>query len=222
MLAVEALLRWARPGGTVLPASTFVDTAVRTGLINEMGRWVLDEACGQMAAWQSQLGDRAPATAYVNLSARELTDSSLTGRIQDALHSNGLDPGHLGLEIVEDYLADPAIVTTLEGCRQAGHRLSVDDFGTGYSSLSRLVDLPIDVAKMDKSLVQGLPGDERRSRLVQGVLLMASALDFQVVAEGVETAAQDRHLTEVGCHLLQGFHVGTPQPGEALSEAWAA
>ena len=175
-----------------------------------------------MAAWHRDIGPRAPGTVFVNLSARELADASLPGRIEASLRRHGLDAEQLGLEIVEDHLADPALLTTVEGFRRAGHPLSVDDFGTGYSSLARLVDLPISVAKMDKSLVRGLPDDERRSRLVQGVLLMASALDFQVVAEGVETAAQEDHLTDVGCHLLQGFHMGEPQPGVTLGRLWAA
>ncbi len=217
VVAVESLVRWRPPDGELLDASRFVDLAVRTGAIAEIGRWVLEETCRQMASWRAVLDGRSPRTAFVNLSARELTDATLPGRLDDALGRHGLDADAIGLEIVEDHLADPAILRSLEGYRLAGHRLSVDDFGTGYSSLARLVDLPIDLAKMDKALVRGLPDDPRRSQLVQGVLLMASALGFEVVAEGVETAPQAAHLAAVGCHLLQGFHVGSALPGEELT-----
>lgn len=220
--AVEALLRWDRPGIGMLPAQAFVDVAVETGLITSIGRWVIDETCGQMASWRRNLGRRAPATAFVNLSARELGDASLPKVLAAALDANGLEPVDIGLEIVEDNLADPAIVKRLDDCHRAGHPLSVDDFGTGYSSLSRLMSLPVSMAKIDRSFVAGVPDDARSVRLIDGVVLVASRLDIEIVAEGVESAEQADHLTRAGCQLLQGHHLGRPQNAADLAMRFAS
>ena len=218
--AVEALLRWDQPDNGVLPAAAFIDIAYKTGLIVTIGRWVIAQACQQMAAWQRELAEFAPATVYVNLSARELADPQLPDTISDALTDTGLDPHHLGIEIVEEDLADPATLQRLQQLHASGHPLSVDDFGTGYSSLSRLLDLPVDLAKIDKSFVAGLPEQDRWARFVDGVLHLAGTLDLQVIAEGVETSAQADHLTRAGCQLLQGHHLARPQAAEQLTASW--
>ena len=188
---------------------------VKTGLITTIGRWVIAQACQQMAAWQRALPDTAPATVYVNVSARELADDELPGTIVAALADAGLLPQHLGLEIVEEDLIDPAAVEHLQQLHDLGHPLSIDDFGTGYSSLSRLLDLPAEIAKVDKSFVAGIPGRPRHIRFIDGVLHMAATLDLQVIAEGVETQEQADHLTRAGCHLLQGHHLWLCQLGLA-------
>jgi len=220
LVAVEALLRWERPGGEVLPAAAFIDIAVNCGLITGIGQWVVQQTCGQMAGWQRELGDRAPATAFVNLSARELTSGTLLSTLSHAVAQHGLRPEQIGLEVVEDHLADPAIIGRLEELRLRGHPLSIDDFGTGYSSLSRLLDLPAEHAKIDRSFVAGLPEDRRRTRVIDGILVMADSLDLQVVAEGVETADQAHYLTQAGCQLLQGYHLGRPESAHELTAAW--
>ena len=219
--AVEALLRWNHSDDGVLPAAAFIDVAVRTGLVVTIGRWVIAEACRQMAVWQRELPHTAPATVYVNLSARELADDGLPEVIASALGSSGLQPRHLGVEIVEEDLVDPGSLKRLQELHERGHRLSIDDFGTGYSSLSRLLDLPADLAKIDKSFVGGIPDSHRRTRFLEGVLHVAGTLDLQVVAEGVETAQQADHLARAGCHLLQGHHLAPPQPAHQLTAAWA-
>ncbi len=220
--AVEALLRWDQPDDGVLPAAAFIDIAARTGLIVAIGRWVIRQACAQLADWQRELPDRAPAprTVYVNLSARELADGDLPELLRDALLEQRLQPHHLGLEIVEEDLSDPVILGRLQQLHDLGHPLSIDDFGTGYSSLARLLDMPAALAKIDKSFVAGIPGHARRLRFIDGVLHMAATLDLQVVAEGVETAGQAEHLAQAGCHLLQGYHLGRPQPAEQLTAHW--
>ncbi len=158
----------------------------------------------------------------MNLSARELADAGLAEAISAAVTGNGLQPRQLGLEIVEEALGDPDTLERLADYHRRGHPLSVDDFGTGYSSLSRLLDLPVESAKIDKSFVAGLPTDSRRSRLIDAVVLMASHLDLQVVAEGVETEAQAAHLSAAGCDLLQGHLLARPQSAARLTASWQA
>ena len=219
--AVEALLRWQHPKHGLLPAARFIDLAAGTEVIVDIGRWVIDQACAQMARWERELGGRAPQTAYVNLSARELVDPGLTAAITTALRTHHLQPEQLGLELLEDSFSDPQLLPGLHEQQRRGHPLSVDDFGTGYSSLSRLVELPVRMAKIDQSFVAGLEHDVRRRALVDAVVTVATGLDLRVTAEGVETAGQAGLAAEAGCHYLQGHHCGSPQPGEALTERWA-
>jgi len=220
--AVEALLRWQHPTYGLLPASDFIDLAVTTGMIVEMGYWVIAEACAQMDRWQQVLQERAPATAYVNLSARELVDPALTATIAAALDEHGLQPPQLGLELLESSFVNPQVLPVLHEQHRRGHPLSVDDFGTGYSSLSRLVELPVQMAKIDKSLITDIGRDPRRRALVDAVVTVAGSLDLRVIAEGVETPAQARAVVAAGCDYLQGYHCGRPQPAEALSANWLA
>ena len=220
LVAVEALLRWDRPGQGVLPAAAFIGLAVNTGMIIPIGRWVIQEACRQMDSWTRELGGRAPATAFINLSGRELEDDTLPDTLECALAAHHLRPEQIGLEIVEDHLADCDVIGRLERLQQRGHPLSIDDFGTGYSSLSRLIDLPARHAKIDQAFVAGLPDDQRRSRIIDSILVMAGSLDLQVVAEGVETDDQAQYLTRAGCQLLQGYHLGRPETAPRLTAAW--
>ncbi|ABS03683.1 diguanylate cyclase/phosphodiesterase with GAF sensor [Kineococcus radiotolerans SRS30216 = ATCC BAA-149] len=220
--AVEALLRWQHPQRGLLPAARFVDLAVDTGLIVEIGRWVIDETCAQMSRWRRELRRGAPYSAYVNLSARELVDPALTTTLATALRTHDLHAQQLGLEVVEDSFSNPEVLPVLQEQEHRGHPLSIDDFGTGYSSLSRLVELPVQMAKIDRSFIAGLGHDPRRRALVDAVVTVATSLDLQVIAEGVETAAQASQVTDAGCHYLQGFHCGHPQPAEALTAQWAA
>jgi len=220
--AVEALLRWQHPTYGLLPASDFIDLATTTGMIVGMGHWVIAETCAQMARWRTTLAARAPATAYVNLSARELADPALTTTIATALDDHGLAPQHLGLELLETSFADPQVLPVLHEQHRRGHPLSVDDFGTGYSSLSRLVELPVQMAKIDKSLITDIGRDSRRRALVEAVVTVAGSLDLRVIAEGVETPAQARAVVAAGCDYLQGYHCGRPQPAETLSADWLA
>ncbi|WP_432519565.1 putative bifunctional diguanylate cyclase/phosphodiesterase [Kineococcus sp. SYSU DK006] len=219
--AVEALLRWQHPEQGLLPAARFIDLVAGTEAVVGIGRWVLEQTCAQVARWQRELGARAPATAYVNLGARELADPGLTGALTTALRTHRLDPEQLGLELLENSFSDLQVLPALHEQQRRGHPLSVDDFGTGYSSLSRLVELPVRMAKIDQSFVAGLADDPRRRALVDAVVTVATSLDLRVIAEGVETAEQASRAAEAGCHYLQGFHCGHPQPGEALTALWA-
>ncbi len=220
--AVEALLRWQHPRYGLLPAAEFVGLASGSGLVVGIGRWVVERTCAQMARWQEELGARAPRTAYVNLTARELADPALTSTLAASVRDHGLQPQHLGLELLESSFIDPEVLPSLHEQQHRGHPLSVDDFGTGWSSLSRLVELPVRMAKIDKSLVAGVGHDPRRRALVEAVVTVADSLDLRVIAEGVETPEQARGALEAGCHYLQGFHCGRPQPGEELTARWRA
>lgn len=220
--AVEALLRWRHPTHGLLVAAEFIELAESTGLIAPIGRWLIDTTCAQMRRWQNQLApNAAPGTAYVNLSSRELADAGLPHTLATALVRHGLSPHHLGVELLEASFIDPHLVHCLQELHELGHPLSVDDFGTGYSSLSRLIQLPVTAAKIDKSFTAAVEHDPRARALIDAVLVVAAKLDLQVIGEGVENARQAQLLTEAGCSLLQGLHVGAPQDADTLTAAWA-
>jgi len=221
VVAVEALLRWQHPTHGLLPAADFIAVAEDTGSLAPIGRWVIGQACAQLACWRRAVGTRAPSTVFVNLRPRELVDPALTDTVAASLRTHGLAPGDLGFEVLEAQFGDPGLTAVLSRWQDRGHPLSIDDFGTGYSSLSRLVGLPVAYAKIDRGFVGGLPGDPRSRALVDAVLTVGRSLGLQVVGEGVETAAQLAHLTAAGCELVQGLHVGRPVPGPELTSALA-
>lgn len=222
VVAVEALLRWQHPEYGLLPAADFISQAESSGAIRNIGRWVLDQACGQLRSWQQTLDGGAPDTVFCNLSPRELTDAGLDIAIASALSRHQLKPAHLGLEIVEDDLVNALLLPVLGRYQQHGHPLSVDDFGTGYSSLSRLVDLPVAYAKIDRAFTAGLPDDPRCRALVDAVLVVAANLNLRVIGEGVENEQQAQHLRNAGCHLLQGFYIALPMAADEVEARLAA
>jgi EAL domain-containing protein (putative c-di-GMP-specific phosphodiesterase class I) len=166
--------------------------------------------------------DRAPHVVYLNFSALELADIHLPRVLARALQRYSLKASHVGIEIVEDNFIDPDIARRLCNLRDRGHPLSIDDFGTGYSSLSRLVDLPVDLVKIDRSFIAGIPDDTRRVGVIDAIVNIANALNIQIVAEGVETPAQQHHLTTAGAHLLQGYLTGRPQPAGEIDQLLTA
>jgi diguanylate cyclase (GGDEF)-like protein len=220
VLAVEALLRWNHPRHGLLPAGVFIGMAETTGVIGSIGQWVVDQACGQLAEWRRELDQDAPDTCFVNLSAREVSDPAVDSAIVAALDHHHLDARQLGLEVVESAFADPVLAPVLGAYRDRGHPLSVDDFGTGYSSLSRLVELPIDIAKIDYAFIADVPANVRHRALIDAVIVVARDLDLRVVGEGVEAEHQASYLEGVGCDVLQGFHIAAPQPGQRLTAEW--
>ena len=220
VVAVEALLRWQHPEHGLLAADSFIGLAERSGAIGAIGKWVIDRACAQLGSWQRQLGPRAPERVFVNLSPSEISDSSLDAALGAAVDAHGVSPGGLGLEIVEYDFSDSLLAPRLAEHRHRGRPLAVDDFGTGYSSLSRIVDFPVDYAKIDGTFVQGLPQDERRRALVEAIVDVAHKLGLTVIAEGVETEEQVIELTAAGCDLLQGYYLSRPQSADALTSQW--
>ncbi|MEV0902514.1 EAL domain-containing protein [Actinoplanes sp. NPDC049802] len=209
LAGVETLLRWHRPRCGIVPPDQFIPITEETGLINEIGRWVLREAVSQVAGWRRLLPD---LTASVNISARQITDDRFVTDVADALDFAGLHGGALTLELTESVLTtDPAkALTNLRLIKEHGVRLSVDDFGTGHSSLSYLREFPVDQVKIDRSFVSGVTRSAQDNALVRAVVDLGRALHLEVVAEGIEDVEQLQALVRMGCELGQGYHLHRP------------
>ncbi|WP_305803907.1 EAL domain-containing protein [Stenotrophomonas sp. YIM B06876] len=219
LYGVEALVRWEHPHlGPVSPAQ-FIPLAEECGLIDDLSRWVLQQACTDLARWRQQ-GMPVPRVS-VNLSARNLDNIALPLQLEDLLHSHALPADALVVEITEGVMLSPLPQTlfNLEAIRALGIPLSLDDFGTGYSSLSNLHRLPISELKLDMSFVREIEHSEAARMLITSVLRIGEHLGKRVVAEGVETEQQCRFLTEQRCDILQGYLFSRPLPAAAL-EQW--
>jgi EAL domain-containing protein (putative c-di-GMP-specific phosphodiesterase class I) len=209
IVGAEALIRWEHPRrGTVSP-DEFICVAEQTGLIEEIGQWVIEETCRQFARWQRLVPELSMS---LNISARQLKIGVLDHIVRGAIEASGVNPSHLVLEITESVLMDDVelSVGALTALRDTGVTISVDDFGTGYSSLAYLNRFPVDVLKIDQSFVAGLPENAYDTALVQAVLAIAESLNLSVVAEGVENEAQAKTLLSFGCHKAQGYHYYRP------------
>ena len=220
IVAAEALLRWHHPRlGQVAP-SLFIPIAEETGTIEDIGAWVLERTCRQIAEWGDLLPAQRPFTVYVNLSARQLATGDFVRQVATTLELSATRPQRLGLEITESLLvSDPeSAARTLERLRALGLTLAMDDFGTGYSSLSYLKRLPLDIVKVDRSFVDGLGRDAGDAAIVAAVVRMAAALRLRVTAEGVETARQLSELRALGCDQAQGFFFARPLAPDQLEE----
>lgn len=218
---VEALIRLRQPDGVLMPPLEFIALAEETGLIVPIGRWVADEACRQWKAWQAA-GDLNLRMA-INLSAREFHDAACVRAIGEALQAHGVPGDQFMVEITESMMfPDPIRARTmLEELRDMHIAVAIDDFGTGYSSLSHLRDVPADFIKIDQSFVAGIPADEKTCGIVRTIMAMARGLGLQVIAEGVETEAQQRYLRELECDEVQGFLLGRPLPAAEFAQ-WLA
>jgi diguanylate cyclase (GGDEF)-like protein/PAS domain S-box-containing protein len=210
----EALVRWEHPRRGLLGPPEFIGLAEETGIIVELGRWVLTQACAQARRWQERHGFEGSVS--VNLSARQLRDPSLVDDVVATLRDFQLDPRRLTLEITETVLMDDdAAVNRLRELKALGVRLAIDDFGTGYSSLNYLRRLPVDIVKIDKVFVDGVATDRESVGLIRAILGMARALNLETIAEGVETGNQAHRLKELGSALVQGFYFAKPMPADA-------
>lgn len=209
--SVEALVRWDHPDRGLLEPADFLDVAETTGLIIPLGRWVIPEACRQVAEWQRNDPAAAPEQLSVNLSAVELSDPGIVDVVARALHEAGLPAASLCVEITESALLDgnSANVATVRQFRAMGIRIALDDFGTGYSSLTNLKRFPVDIVKIDRSFVSGLGTDAEDTAIVSAVVGLARALGLATTAEGVESHAQRDHLRRLGCNHIQG-HLYSP------------
>jgi len=216
LAGVEALLRWQTARDGMRPPSEFVPAAEESGLIIDIGGWVLDAACAQLASWRDQ--NIAPPRLALNVSAQQLKHSGFPQLVRQALEKYGLAPGLLELELTESVFADAAAGSTLERLQQMGVHLSLDDFGTGYSSLSYLRQYPIATVKIDRTFLEEVPQNPASATLVETIIVMAHALGKRVVAEGIETAAQLEFLRERRCDLAQGFYLARPLSSQVVSE----
>jgi len=212
MAGAEALIRWHHPAQGPLASADFLLAAEQTGLIVPIGRWVLDEACGQLTRWRAALGSSAPGWVSVNVSARQFQDPSLVGDVERAIRDHGLRPSDLILELTENLVIEDAegTIERLETLRALGVRLAIDDFGTGYSSLSYLHRLPVEIVKIDRSFVTDMDGSPKRSAFVHAIVALAGSLGLRTIAEGIETEAQARSLRALGCELGQGYEFSRP------------
>ncbi len=219
IVAVEALLRWEHPERGRIPPLDFIPIAEENGLIEPIGRWVLERACRQAASWSTERPDGPPISVAVNLSAVQFENANLPTNVATALRGAGLDPALLSLEITESVMMGHAaeLTDTLAALKDIGVRLILDDFGTGYSSLAYLSRLPLDVLKVDRSFVDGLGRERSDTAITEAIVAMSHALSLDVVGEGAETEEQIAELARLGCDLVQGFHFSRPVSAPDIS-----
>jgi diguanylate cyclase (GGDEF)-like protein len=217
IVGAEALVRWQHPEWGLVPPNEFIEAAEEGGSILEIGAWVLDQACQQIANWQ-QLAPE-DFTIHVNLSTRQLIDPNFVPLVQSKLALYGIEPGRLGLEITESALmSDPeTAVRTVEDLHKLGVRISVDDFGTGYSSLAYLQRFPAHALKIDRFFISRIDHDDKTAALVKGIVSLADALGLETVAEGVETEVQRQLTEDLGCTSYQGFLRARPGTADVIT-----
>jgi diguanylate cyclase (GGDEF)-like protein/PAS domain S-box-containing protein len=217
LVGLEALLRWHHPVLGPVPPDRFIPVAESIGLVQQIGEWVLDEACRQMRVWCAQ-GVQGIESVAVNLSAQQLNSGELLGFIEKTLGKHGLEVQCLELEITESMLMQDieANVQRLQALRDMGIKLSIDDFGTGYSSLAYLKLLPVHALKLDRSFVHDIEADAGSAAICVSTIALAHNLGLKVIAEGVETVAQRDFLERHRCDLLQGYLLGRPVPADQL------
>ena len=207
---VEALIRWQQPGGTLVPPGEFVPIAEQCGLIVQIGRWVLREACRQACVWQNAGLPTLPIA--VNISATEFRDKAFIQGVRKILSETGLAAHHLEFELTEGVLMHDvaSTVSVMQELKKMGIHLAVDDFGTGFSSLSYLRQFPVDVLKIDQSFIHQMSADPDDSAIVSAIIHMAKSLKHVVVAEGIETQEQKARLQALRCTEGQGYLFSRP------------
>jgi diguanylate cyclase (GGDEF)-like protein len=203
----EALVRWRHPRRGLLRPGEFLSLAEETGLVIQIDRWVLREACRRTREWQERFHVETPLCVSVNLSARDFSAPNLVEHVRDVLEESGLEAACLKLEITESVLMSAAesVTSTLRRLKELGVELQLDDFGTGYSSLSYLHRFPVDALKIDRSFVSRIGPDGANSEIARAIVTMAHSLKMSVVAEGVETEAQAAKLRSLACEYGQGY-----------------
>lgn len=209
----EALIRWHHPEDGVLGPGAFIPVAEETGLISDLGRWVLHKGCEVLAQWVRDYPD-LPITLALNLSPKDLAQPNLVSFIHDLLKTSRLEPSRLKLEITETAVMGNTelAITKLDRLQKMGIQICMDDFGTGYSSLSYLQRLPINVLKIDRSFIATMLENSNNMEIIKAILGLGKILDLHTVAEGVETEEQLEALITMGCDLTQGYLLGRPMP----------
>lgn len=217
LIGVEALLRWQHPSLGLVSPARFIPLAEEMGVIDEIGAWVLDEACQQMLRWQKS-GIQVPRVA-VNLSTQQIDDETLVSQVSRIMSETSLAPGMLELEVTESLIMrEPERATAaLESFRKMGIQLAIDDFGTGYSSLNYLKHLPLDRLKIDQSFVQDIGSDSSSEVISRAIISLARSLNLETVAEGIETQQQLDFLRNEGCEMGQGYLFSRPIPADEMA-----
>nr|WP_281459781.1 bifunctional diguanylate cyclase/phosphodiesterase [Pseudomonas sp. P13] len=217
LVGAEALIRWTHPTFGDVPPEHFIPLAEENGMILQIGDWVLEHACRQLSEWNDAYESLGPLS--VNLAGAQLRQPNLLGRIEQLLREHHLKPGLLQLEITENFIMSQAeeALAVLHQLKKLGVQLAIDDFGTGYSSLSYLKRLPLDFLKIDQSFVRGLPDDPHDVAIVRAIIALGRSMQFTIIAEGVETLAQQQFLAEEGCEQIQGYIVSLPLCAEEFA-----
>lgn len=215
---VEALIRWNHPFKGMVYPKHFIDVAEKTGLIREIGRWVIHEACRQCREWEET--GFSPVIVSVNLSAMQLKDKQFIDDIKKIIAETGVNPGSIQFEITEHAAIDnfDKIIFILTQLRAMGFKISLDDFGTGYSSLNYLKLLPIDSIKIDRSFVENVTANSKEQAITKSLIQLAQEMDLKVIAEGIETEEQRCFLRDIECDEGQGFLFGMAIPGKEVEQ----
>ena len=214
IVGAEALVRWRHPARGLVPPGEFVPVAESSGLIVEMGEWVLRESCARNKAWQD--AGLPPIRVAVNISARQFQSENLIPAVELALEESGMDSEWLELEITESVVLADAdrVAEKLRLLNDMGVRLALDDFGTGYSSLAYLKRFPVQRLKIDQSFVRNLTMDADDAAITKAVIQLGHSLHLDVIAEGVETEEQLAFLRRQHCREIQGFLIGRPMAAD--------
>lgn len=220
IMGFEALVRWHHPTLGLIPPARFIPIAEETGLIVQIGEWVLRTACEQVRAWRDE---GLHLRVSVNLSARQFRQENLAQTIYRILSETKVPPRYLELEITESDVMENAesAIATLDELKSKGVDISIDDFGTGYSSLSYLKRFPLDVLKIDRSFVRDVPTNGDDAAIVVAIIALARSMDIRVVAEGVETQSQAEFLNRSGCDFAQGYYFSPPLPATQITAGFA-
>lgn len=211
----EALVRWNHPELGMVSPVEFIPLAEETGLIVPLGRWILQEACRQMAEWKAE--GSTITRMSVNISTLQFKQPDFLRMVKEILETAGLPPEYLELELTESIIQEPEhSIPLMKSIRAQGIRISLDDFGTGYSSLSYLKDFPLNTLKIDKTFMDSIEDGQREEAIVESIIHMAQRLGFNVIAEGIEKSSQLLLLSEKSCQEYQGYYFSPPLPAEAI------
>jgi EAL domain-containing protein (putative c-di-GMP-specific phosphodiesterase class I) len=221
-VGVEALVRWQHPTRGLLPPSAFIELAEHTGAIIGIGSWVLETAACQLLSWQRRYGLRE-LWLSVNVSVCQLDEPGFADHVSDVLRRSGLNPTSLVLDITESVLADPAgaAAASLETLRRLGVRVALDDFGRGDSSIGYLGQLPIDILKIDRSIISGEQANHPGDLLLEAIVGLGQRLGLGIIPEGIEEPAQLSKLRGLRCHAGQGFLFSRPVPAATIDQLLA-
>jgi EAL domain-containing protein (putative c-di-GMP-specific phosphodiesterase class I) len=216
LVGAEILLRWRREDGSVIAPGAFIQVLTASPIAIEVGTWILRKACEMAATWRRN--GRLPVRIAVNLFPSQFNNASLMSEVEKILADTKLPPSALELEITENIAltCNADTLALLHKLRELGVQLAFDDFGTGYASLSFLTQMPLTHIKIDQSFIRGLPEDAKAAAIVRSLIVMAHNIGLQVIAEGVETAAQAQFLLAEGCDEAQGFLFAKPLPASAF------
>ncbi|ELX13783.1 diguanylate cyclase/phosphodiesterase with PAS/PAC sensor [Janthinobacterium sp. HH01] len=219
LIGVEALVRWNHPELGLVPPIRFIPLAEDTGFINQLGKWVLEEACRQMIRWQAA-GLNVPKMA-VNLSAKQFERGSIVNMVADILRETGLEPQRLQLEVTESVIMNTGdAMVFINDLHSIGVGLAIDDFGTGYSSLAYLKQLPVQTLKIDRSFIKDISTDVNDEAIAIAIIQLGKSMNLSVIAEGVETEEQAAFLLRHGCHLAQGYFYSKPVAADDMLTRW--